>query len=203
MNPPATPGRLASGFLLGILVIGLVACGARTTPPPEAGFDRGAVPDLRGERVLVLPPQLVRGGHPDLERELVWALASRGPSVRWVEPDQLRRRAATTPNLGLDPDRLQVERFQLGELERVGDPLFGALYRLAAVEDAAYAVLPVEARERVEDDGSRVLELAVALVHPRSGRVLWYGIVEGSPGPPGALPSTVSAVEALARRILR
>jgi hypothetical protein len=183
----------------------LVGCSTRTAPPPEAGYERGGVPDLRGERVLVLPPQLVRGGHPDLERELVYALETLGPSVDWVGPDAIRRRAASTPSLGFDPARLPVEGFQAGELERLGDPLFGALYRLGAIEDAAFALLPVETRERIDegDQGGRVVEVMAALVHIRSGRVYWFGIVDGTSGPAGALPPTVSAVESLARRLLR
>jgi hypothetical protein len=75
----------------------------------------------------------------------------------------------------------------------VGDPLFGALYRLAAVEDAAYAVLPVEAREREEDDGSRVLELAGGPRPPRSGRVLLVRDRGGiAPALPVPSPATVS-----------
>jgi len=175
----------------------------RSAPPPEAGYERGGVPDLRGERVLLLPPQRVEGGHPDLERELVYALETRGPSVTWIGPEALRRRVAANPGLGLDPDGLPVDRFLAGEIQRVGDPLFGLIYRLAALEDATLAVLPVLVREREEEDGARVVELAVALLHPRSGRVYWYGIVDGMPGAAGDLPATASAVEALARRLLR
>ncbi|CAN5767371.1 hypothetical protein BH23GEM11_BH23GEM11_05500 [soil metagenome] len=186
-----------------VLAAGATGCWSRNTAPPEAGYERGGVPNLRGERVLLLPPQLVQGVHADLERELVYALEGRGGPVEWIGPDAIRRRVATTPGMAFDPDGLPVQRFLAGELQRVGDPLFGALYRLAAVEDAAYAVIPVMAREREEDDGSRVVELGVALVHTRTGRVYWYGIVEGEAGPAGALPTTVSAVEALARRLVR
>jgi hypothetical protein len=181
----------------------MAGCSARTSPPPEAGYERGGIPDLRGERVLILPPQRVEGGHPDLERELVYALESRGPSVTWIGPEAIRRRVAANPGLGLDPDGLPVERFLSGEIQRVGDPLFGVIYRLAALEDATLAVLPVLVREREEENGARAMELAVALLHPRSGRVYWYGIVDGAPGAPGDLAATASAVEALARRLVR
>jgi hypothetical protein len=190
-------------FLLLALAILGVGCSPRSSPPPEAGYERGGIPELRGERVLLLPPQRVEGGHPDLERELVYALETRGPSVTWIGPEAIRRRVVSNPGLGLDPDGLPVDRFLAGEIQRVGDPLFGAIYRLAALEDATLAVLPVLARERVEADGSRVVELAVALLHPRSGRVYWYGIVDGTPGAAGDLSATASAVEALARRLLR
>ncbi|TVP43952.1 MAG: hypothetical protein EA350_12630 [Gemmatimonadales bacterium] len=186
-----------------VLGAGISGCSWRNKAPPEAGYERGGVPNLRGERVLLLPPQLVRGAHADLERELVYALEGRGGPVEWIGPDAIRRRVASTPGMRFDPDGLPVQRFLSGELQRVGDPLFGALYRLAAVEDAAYAVIPVMARDREEDDGSHVVELGVALIHTRTGRVYWYGIVEGDAGPAGALPATVSAVEALARRLLR
>jgi hypothetical protein len=186
-----------------VLAAGATGCWSRNTAPPEAGYERGGVPNLRGERVLLLPPQMVRGTHPDLERELLFALEGRGGPVEWIGPEAIRRRVASTPNLGFDPDGLPVQRFLGGELQRVGDPLFGALYRLAAVESAAYAVIPVLARDREEADGSHVVEIGVALIHTRTGRVYWYGIVEGEAGPAGALPATVSAVEALARRLVR
>jgi hypothetical protein len=187
-----------------LLALGLlIGCGGRAAPPPEAGFDRGGVPDLRGQRVLVLPPQIVSGGHRDLEREMAFALTSRSQAVRWVTPDQLRARMDRTPGFGVDPDRLPVEPFLMGELDRIGDPLFGDLYRLAALEDAQLALLPIEVRERPDGEGRRVVEVMAALIHARSGRVLWFGVVEGASGAAGDLAATASAVDALARRLVR
>lgn len=195
------PARIPT--LLAALVIGglVVACGGRASAPPEAGTSRGGVPDLRGERVMILPPQLVRAGHPDLERELVFALRSRGTAVTWVEPDALRRRAANTPGLGADIDRLPIQAFTAAQIDRVGDPLFGALYRLGAVEGADLALIPVEARGN-DGEGGTVVELSAALIHVRTGRVLWFGIVAGEGGEPGELRATASAAEALARRLV-
>jgi hypothetical protein len=216
-QPPAPAGGLRSGrpgapfpsrvswtllLLPWVLVWSLAACAGRTTSSPEAGYERGGVPSFRGERVLLFPPQLRAGGHPDLERELMWAMESRGAETQWVGPDALRRRVSESA-LRIDPDALAIQRFLVGEIQRIGDPLFGDLYRLAAVVSANYAVVPVQVRERMLDDGTRVVELAAAVIHPRSGRVHWYGIVEGRPGPPGDLAATVSATEALALRLLR
>lgn len=187
-----------------ILALGLVVgCGAGTANPPEAGYDRGGVPDLRGQRVLVLPAQIVRGGHVDLERELAYALTSRGTQTRWVTPDRLRERMDRTPGFGVDLDRLPVEAFLVGELQRIGDPLFGDLYRLAALEDAQLVLIPVEVRERQDGEAALVVEVAAALIHARSGRVLWFGVVEGRPGARGDLAATASAADALARRLVR
>ncbi len=195
--------RIVLLLLGGVLLAGGVACSARGPAPTEAGYERGGVPSFRGERVLLLPPQLQEGAHPDLERELAWALETRGEATVWIGPDAIRRRSRESA-LRIDPDALAIQRFLVAEVERVGDPLFGDLYRLAAVEQANFAVIPVAIRERDgEDEGQRVVEIAAAVIHPRSGRVRWYGIVEGTPGPPGDLGATISAVEALARRLVR
>lgn len=203
MPPLFASGRRAHlptllAALLGACV--LAGCALRSSPPPAAGYDRGAVPSFRGERVLLLPPQLIQGGHPEVEAELVWALTSRSPEVQWVGPDALRHRARESA-LRVNPDALAVERFLVAEVQRVGDPLFGDLYRLAAVENALWALVPVLVRERALDNGNHVVEVGAALIQPRSGRVQWYGIVEGTPAPQGDRQATLSAVEALARRL--
>jgi hypothetical protein len=205
MIPRVLPNPMVAVLLAAATVAAASGCSQRTAPPPEAGYERGGIPDLRGMRVLLFPAQLVSGGHPDFERELVYALEGAGPTVEWVDPEALRRRARGQEALGLDPDRLPVERFRSAEVERVGDPLFGVLYRMGAIENAELALLPVEVRERAAptDPEHHVVEIVAALLHPRSGRVLWFGVVEGAPGPRGDLPATVTAVEALARRILR
>jgi hypothetical protein len=238
---PNTRGLVARGLLLGLVLAATTACGARSAPAPEAGFQRGGIPDLRGERVLLLPPQMVRGGHAGVEQELLFALEGRSAAVTWIGPEAIRRRAASTPTLALDPDGLPVERFLYAQVERVGDPLFGALYRLGAMEDANWALIPIEIRDRMPEadtlaggspstasrtapqadptglpggppasgegasvapDAGVAVEIVAALIHPRSGRVVWFGVVDGTPGPLGALPATASAAEALARRLL-
>lgn len=87
-------------------------------------------------------------------------------------------------------------------MERVGDPLFGDLYRLGGLADAGYALLPVEARTRTGDAGVS-LELDVALLDLRNGYVIWFGVVQGGEGMEGDRYVLASSAEALARRVVR
>lgn len=152
---------------------------------------------------MVLPVQLRRGGHPDVDAELLFALRSRPTGAEWIGPGELRESLAQNPGTGIRVDGLNVQPFLMGEVRRVGDPLFGDLYRLAAMVDARFAVLPVEVRPRAEgEDGAQAVEIAAAVLESRTGHVLWYGILDGPPGPAGDRAATVGAVEALARRIL-
>lgn len=189
---------------LGLLVLAiLVGCGSRSNPPPGPGFETGLVPDLRGQRVMVLPFQLRRGGHEDVDAELLFALRSRPTAAEWIGPGELQTVLARSPGTGIRLGALNVQPFLVGEVQRVGDPLFGDLYRLGALSNARVAVLPVEVRSRPEgEEGDLVVEAGAAILDTRTGHVLWYGIMEGPPGPPGDRGATVGAVEALARRIL-
>ncbi len=198
------PERRGILFLTVALLAGAAGCAARSTDPPSAGYERGGIPELRGERVLLLPLQLRGAGHPDLDRELAWALRAVGERTEWVAPDELRTLLARSPGVGVRIDDLPVRAFLLGEIQRVGDPLFGDLYRLGVLADASWALLPVETRGRAGGTpGEEVIEIAAALLETRTGRVAWYGVVEGVPGPPTALPPSISAAEALARRVAR
>lgn len=193
-----------AGSLGAVLALaGIAACGLRSSEPPGPGYESGLVPDFRGQRVIVLPFQLRAGGHPDVDHELLFALRGAPVSVDWVGPDELRDALARSPGMGIRLDGLDVHQFLVAEVQRVGDPLFGDLYRLGGLVDARYAVLPVEIRARAENDGSRrVMEVRTAVLEVRTGRVLWYGVLEGPPGSPGGLEATVGAVEALARRLV-
>jgi hypothetical protein len=186
-----------------ILLAVLVGCGGRSAPPPGPGFETGIVPDLRGQRVMVLPFQLRRGGHADVDAEFLFALRSRPVAAEWMGPGELQDALARNPGTGVRLDALNVQPFLMGEVRRIGDPLFGELYRLGTLLDARLAVLPVEVRSRPEgDEGDRVVEAGAAVLDTRTGHVLWYGIMEGPPGPPGDRAATVGALEALAGRIL-
>jgi hypothetical protein len=195
--------HLAGALLLGLL-FALSACGARGNAPPEAGYERGGVPSLQGQRVLVLPPQNALAGHGALEEELSFQLTDRGQGIDWVLPGALRDRMERSPELDFSIERLPVQGFLAGRLERIGDPLYGQLYRLGAVENADLALLPVEVRQREAATGGteRHVEIVASLVEVRSGRVLWFGVVEGAAGAPGELATTASAVDALARRLV-
>ena len=97
---------------------------------------------------------------------------------------------------------LPVGIFLTREVNRIGDPLYGYLVRAAAVTNAQVALIPVEARRRIEPDGSSVVELVATLLDVRRGRVIWFGVVEGRPGTAGDFQIVASAVDALAAMLL-
>lgn len=185
----------------GWVLLLLAGCASSSQTPPEAGYQRGGVPQLEGLEIAVLPVQMREGGHPEIDREIEFALSQAGPDVGWIFADELRAAQQRNPGTRLQISNLQVRPFLAGELQRVGDPLFGDLYRLGAVTGASYGLLPVLARDRTGADGTAV-EISAALVDLRSGNVLWYGIVDGSHGAPGDLSASAEAADALARTLL-
>lgn len=188
--------------MLGVLVITLAACGPRTVSRPEAGYQRGAMPDVAGMRVMVLPLQIGAEAYPDVDPEVRYALGASGPDVAWVFPAELRLALSRNPGMDLPVDNLPVRDFLVGELRRVGDPLFGDLYRLAALADASYALIPVEAHATQGDEGVS-LELTAALVEIRTGYVRWFGVVRGGEGAPDDLYVSATVADALAQRVAR
>jgi len=175
-----------------LLLLG-TGCGGPKAPP-TAGEARGAIPDLRGRTVMVLPPQSLAGVssavNPDAE--LVYALSSRGEEVLWVFPEEMEAILRRSPSVQARIRNLPVGFFLQAEVERIGDPLYGELRRLAALTGAEIALLPVELRY-----GDGAYRIAAALLDPRTGRVYWYGIIAGNPGPPedpGALASTTDSL---------
>ncbi len=150
---------------------------------------------------MVLPLQIRTGAHPDVGREIEFALGRPGGSVEWVGPEALQETIARSPGLEVQIDELPVGVFLTGAVERIGDPLFGALYRLGALTDTPVALLPVEARALARD-GEESVQISAALVDTRTGVVVWFGIVEGQRGPPGELSLAATAADALARRVM-
>jgi hypothetical protein len=152
---------------------------------------------------MVLPVQAQVGVGGDADAELAFALAARESSVRWVFPPRLGRAIEGAPGLGARMRDLPVGMFMQIEVERVGDPLYGDLLRLAALVDAEVALIPVQLVPGARDaNGQITLVTAVALIAVRSGRVLWFGLVDGEAGDPGSPGVLASAMELLARTLL-
>ena len=174
-------------------------CAARASVP-SAGSDRGAIPDLVGAQVMVLPVQVTRGVTGDGEAELVYALNARGRGVRWLMPETLRSQLARNPGLDVPLDDLPVGVFLQAQVNRIGDPLYGYLRRLSAVSNGTIALIPVEVRHRAATaERLGAVEVVAALVDVRSGRVHWFGVVQGEPGDGSSPGALASAAEALAR----
>lgn len=193
----ATPATL----LAVILAVGGGAC-ARHAAPPEPGTSQGTPPDLRGIRVMVLPMQDNRGVRGDVDAELAFGLNERGRGVDWILPAKLQDAVDRAPGLNASLRGLPVGTFEAAEVRRVGDPLYGELRRLAALVDGEVALIPVSAAPRSDSTGAFTVRLATALVQVRTGRVLWFGVVEGDAGPPEDPRALASAVDELARTLL-
>lgn len=204
---PTTPYVTAHPYaaLSVALVLTLVGCGGGTTPPPAPGQARGTAPDLRGSRVVVLPFQQNLGVPGDLDAELAFALRDRTSDVAWVPEDEVLDILRRSPAVQAQTRGLPVGNFLVAQVDRVGDPLYGHLRRISGLVDAQGIVIPVLASVApagdVEGATPRV-RVQAALVEPRTGRVLWYGVEESgdfSVDDPRAL---ASAVERLAGSLL-
>ena len=188
-----------------VMLAAIAACGGGTSPPPQPGQMRGVPPDLRGRRVLLLPVQQVVGVPGDADAELPFTLEDLGRDVDWILEDEIAELLARSRALDARTRGLPVGRFLMAEVRRVGDPLFGLLRRLAALVDAEAILIPIaasfEPNQLVEGSTPRV-RLTMALIEPRTGRVVWFGIEEGGDFPQGDPRGLASAVENVARTLL-
>lgn len=193
-----------AGFL-SCLLAGLAACSSTAEAPPRPGESQGAVPALEGHRVMVLPVQSTPGVEGPADAELHFALQDRGPRIGWVFPAEMREVLVRSPGLDVHMDALPVGVFRQAEVERIGDPLYGELRRLAAVADADVALVPLEVRPALDSLGAVVedggLEVTATLINARNGRVLWFGVVAGEPGPAADPRTLASAMDALASAV--
>lgn len=190
---------------VGLLALSLAvaACGSRTAPPPEPGTSRGVPPDLRGSTVMVLPVQQLLGVPGDTDAELMFGLRSRGTEVTWIPPSQLDDALARSPSLAARTRGLPVGQFLAAEVLRIGDPLFGELYRLSVLVGAQAVVLPVRAELiRNPDETDPRVRITVTLIEARTGRVGWFAILEGDPYPTDDPRLLASAVDEVSRTLL-
>jgi hypothetical protein len=197
-NLSRTPTAARMGFLAVVCLLG--ACMPRAATP-EPGTSQGTPPDLRGSRVMVLPVQDVRGIVGDADAELAFGLQDRGDGVTWIFPPRLQEVLDRSPGIGRIRG-LPVGVFATGEVRRIGDPLYGDLRRLGALVDGEVALIPLKAAPQPADSLGVAVALSAAVIHVRTGRVLWFGMVEGDHheiSDPGAL---ASAVDVLARTLL-
>ena len=149
---------------------------------------------------MVLAVQVTRGVTGDGEAELVYALNARGRGVRWLMPQTLRSQLARNPGLDVPLDDLPVGVFLQAQVNRVGDPLYGYLRRLSAISNGTIALIPVEIRDRAATaERPGAVEVVAALVDVRSGRVHWFGVVQGTAGDGSSPGALASAADALAR----
>lgn len=189
-----------------LLPLLLAAC---AKPQPPVANRISAAPDLSNMGVLVLPvhpgavpaapvtaPGEVRlDGVNDLDAEIMYWLRERGGAVRWVFPDAIERMLSRTPALNVKPRALDVAIFRRARVERIGDPLFGDLKRLASVLDARFALVPVAAEYK---PASNRIESAFALIDTTFGDVVWFGVLAGDS--PADLAQRTASLFSPARR---
>jgi hypothetical protein len=149
---------------------------------------------------MVLPVQLQSGVPQGLpaDLELAHALRTRGEGVSWVFPPEIDEILGRSPGVSAQTRGLPVQMFLQAEVNRVGDPLFGQLLRMAGLTGADVALIPVELK--YGPDG--FFSIAVALIGTRTGRVSWYGVVGGNPGGVDDPAALASAADRLARALL-
>ena len=188
--------RGASVWFLG-LALAACASGPEQLLPGEA---RGAVPDLRGRRVMVLPVQ-IRDGVPSgvtIDEEIAYALSAREENVSWVFPPEVEGILRRSPGVEASLHGLAVGIFLQVEVRRIGDPLYGQIRRLTTLAGADVALIPVQLSYGADGRFS----LAAAILTPVTGRVVWFGIIQGEEGAMDAPGTLASVTDALARAIL-
>jgi hypothetical protein len=152
---------------------------------------------------MVLPVQAEVGIGGDADAELAFALAAREGGVNWVFRSRLESAMERSPGLNARTTGLPVGIFLRTEVERIGDPLYGDLRRLAALVNAEVALIPIViAPGEVDETGEAALESTVVMLDVRSGRVIWFGVIAGEPGELGSPGVLASAMDHMARRLL-
>lgn len=178
------------------------ACGGSRAEPPGPGTTSGFAPDLRGRRVMVLPVQQNFGVRGDPDAELAFGLGERDVAVTWIFPDELEEALSRSPGTRADLRGLPVGQFLMAEVERVGDPLFGSLRRLSALVAADAVLLPVQVSLETDPGPDPTVRMWTALIEVRTGRVLWFSILDGGTYPPDDPRGLASAVDEMARSML-
>lgn len=200
----AMPGTLRNRTAIAAFAILVSACAGGPAPTPEPGASRGTPPDLRGLKVIVLPFQQNAGVRGNPDAELAFGLQSRSPDVEWILPDEMDAALARSPGVRTRTRGLSVGIFLQAEVDRIGDPLYGEIRRMAALVDADVVLIPIgiapSAAETV--GGDPAVAVTAALVGTRTGRVAWFGIVEGEAQPAGDPRGLASAIDQLARTLL-
>ena len=193
--------RLIMGTMLAVTVIN--GCGGGTVEAPTAGTFRGFPPDLRGRRVMVFPVQIRTGVRDDADPEIAFAFRERSDEVEWIFPEELEAVLARAPGIPTRVRGLPVGQFLRSEVRRVGDPLYGQLRRLGEMTRSEVAFIPVQIRVGPDEAGEgSAVEIVSTILNVRSGRVVWFGVVAGNPGPLTDFASIASAVENLAATLL-
>jgi hypothetical protein len=188
--------------VLTLLVVVFGACGPKVREAPGPGTTTGIAPDLRSRRVMVLPVQQNLGVRGNPDAELAFGLRERGSGVTWIFPDEIEERLRRSPGVRTSVRGLQVSQFLQAEVERIGDPLFGDLLRMSVLVDAQIALIPIQASLQAEPGAEPTVRFWTTLIDIRTGRVLWFSVLDGQAAPPDDPRGLASAVEEVTRTML-
>ena len=135
---------------------------------------------------MVLPVQQNRGVRGDPDAEFAFGLQERDVDVMWIWPAEIEEILSRSPAVQATTRGLPVSQFLTAEVRRVGDPLYGELRRLAALVDANAVLIPVQASLEAEPEaGPDHPVLDGAGIEARTGRVLWFSVLDGDAFPAG------------------
>lgn len=187
---------------LSIALIGVAACGGRSTTPKAAPTPAAAalaLAPLAGEKVVVAPaatvaiaPELgwtlnaseVTATLHRLDEAIAGELAARGLRSRWIMVGDLEASYARNPTYAADPHALATNTLRSGTVTtgaKLTEPLASQLRTMVALHDGARLVL-VPARLGVDPVApgatAQRASLRLVLVDPRFSEVRWVGQVD-------------------------
>jgi hypothetical protein len=185
--------------ILALTAASIVGCGGTKPAEQPSPLQSRPLAGLVGQHAVLLPTHYLR---PDsigwaarvpntretlaaLDSAIERALSARGFSANWAFPPALVRSAKRNAGYVADPYALAGER--LRPLARTSDnglhePLATQIRGIVAMNDARYAIFPVELRFEPAADGSARPVLRVALLDGRTSTIRWAGDVRGAPG---------------------
>jgi hypothetical protein len=196
--------------LLGMLFLGAGSAAAQHDDKPLPAPALALAP-LAGQSIPVVPTTLVvvapgsenPADYPATRTARVhWAdsvlfdaLDTRGPDVKWLSPDDLRRVAHRAPAIAPDPDRMGQDLMASDRLGRVPDPLLGYLRTLTALTNSRYVMIPALVEFTAFGRDSVRAAVTFVLADSRGGSVIWRSHpVAVGPTARAALAATVAHI---------
>lgn len=188
----------------------LGGCGKPHAQAPAPLSGAQSAPVLTGVHVVLFPVQQGRVPAADatlhhwpvdrdaLDTEIGYWLTQNKAAATWTLPPAIERALQRSPGLDVDPHNLAVGLFQRARVERIGDPLFGDIRKIAAVSDAQLAVIPVAAEFVGASEQTAHLEIATAIIK-MDADVLWFGVIAGTEHGANSGAAIASAAQAFAQ----
>jgi hypothetical protein len=191
--------------IAGVWVLALAGCASGTPKPSSAQAVQvvearpGQLDRYAGSKVMVFPVQTLpivepsswRSALGDVNTLLVrsdttieTAIAGRGLGGLWIFPAALQRSARRNPTYLSDPYVVRVAPAIHASVRKrdtpIPEPAASQIRALAGVNDARYALVPLELRfSATGTESSAILRLAI--VDARLSQVVWMGEIRTAP----------------------